>query len=380
MKDKRMKIGIPIGGSWPADVVIKNVRYAEKMGVDCIWTTNRAAPIDRDPLITLAILAQNLEHATIGAWSIDPFLYHPVSVCKAIAQIDEMAPGRVMLGWTPGSWMILGSFGFPQAIRPLRIMREAVELSKLCLSGHVPEGAVEDKIVRLNPIPDEYLLSYHGKHFKMSNNLVLPSRKVPVMLSSFSPKMLALAGEIADEVGTGWFAVPGGNEWALEQIAIGAARAGRTLADIKIHRSIHICVWPDRKVALETIAPISSVVLMLNGNFRKQFGIKLPIEQEAGDLMEKSGESFQAMAEMGLKGFMGAADLARMFPEELILTESVAGTPDECIEQLQKKVLHPGFDVLNFAPFTPEPEDANWRKAVELLMKEVVPALNLPGR
>jgi len=77
---------------------------------------------------------------------------------------------------------------------------------------------------------------------------------------------------------------------------------------------------------------------------------------------------------------MGASDLASMFSEELILTESVAGTPDECIEQLQKKVLDPRFDVLNFAPFTPEPEDENWRKAVDLLMKEIVPALRLPGR
>src|SRR5262245_29296870 len=120
---KKVKIGIPIGGSWPADVLLENVRFAESMGVDCIWTTNRAAPIDRDPLTTLALMAQCLERATIGAWSIDPFLYHPVSVCRAIAQIDEIAPGRVRLGWTPGSWPIMSFFGFTQSIRPLRIMR-----------------------------------------------------------------------------------------------------------------------------------------------------------------------------------------------------------------------------------------------------------------
>src|SRR5687767_1604552 len=151
MKQKRVKIGIPIGGSWPADVLIENCLYAESMGVDCIWTTNRSAPADREPLVTLTVLAQHLKKARIGAWSIDPYLYHPLSVCRAIAQIDEMAPGRVLLGWTPGTWMILGSLGFPESIRPLGRMREAVEFSKLCLSGNVPPGAVDDVIVRSEP-------------------------------------------------------------------------------------------------------------------------------------------------------------------------------------------------------------------------------------
>ena len=55
-------------------------------------------------------------------------------------------------------------------------------------------------------------------------------------------------------------------------------------------------------------------------------------------------------------------------------------SPDECVEQLKPKVLHPDFDVLNFAPFAPEPEAENWRKAVKILMEEVVPKLGLAGR
>jgi alkanesulfonate monooxygenase SsuD/methylene tetrahydromethanopterin reductase-like flavin-dependent oxidoreductase (luciferase family) len=378
MRKKHVKIGIPMGGSWPMDVLVDNCRYAESMGVDCFWTTNRAAPADREPLVTLAVLAQSLKKARVGAWSIDPYLYHPLTVSRAIAQIDEMAPGRVLLGWTPGTWMILGSLGFPESIRPLGVMREAVEFSKLCLRGGVPEGAVEDKIVRQTAIPDEYLISYQGKHFTMSNNIVLPPRKVPVMVSSFSPKMLQLAGELADEVGTGWFAIKGANEWALEQIEIGAKRGGRTLDDLVLHRSIHICAWPDRKVAMETISPISTVVLFVNGALRKRFGIKLPMEETPGSVMDASGPMFEAMSSMGLKGYMGASDLG--FPEDVLLTESVAGTPDECVEQLKEKVLHPGFDVLNFAPFAPEPEAENWRKAVKILMEDVVPKLGLPGR
>ena len=373
-----MKIGFPLGGTMHPDNLIRLARFAESLGVDYLSTNNRLAPFDRDTFVRLTLLATNTERPTIGAWSVNPFLHHPVTVGRAMATIDELAPGRVYLGWVAGSPAGLGSVGFgAEAHRPLKRMREAVELSKLILSGNIPEELAGGQEVRQDQIPDEYKVNYSGELFQMVGNVVLPSRKVPVGIHTFSRRMLQLGGEIADEVLTGWFANAGGNDWALEQIAAGAARSGRSPDAIKVHRSIHLAVWPDRELALQAITPITQITLLLASNFRKNFGIKLPFEKEAGEAADRTSEAFRYGFGKLLAAYSGSTELAREIPIETHLEMAVAGTPDDCIEQLQRTVVDPRFDVLHVALFVPPPEPENLPKALELLMKEIVPAINV---
>ena len=63
------------------------------------------------------------------------------------------------------------------------------------------------------------------------------------------------------------------------------------------------------------------------------------MEESPDSVMDAGSAMFQAVSEMGLEGYMRATDLG--FSEEILLAESVAGMPDECIEQLKEKVFHP---------------------------------------
>jgi 5,10-methylenetetrahydromethanopterin reductase len=109
-----------------------------------------------------------------------PLTVHPVQAAMAAATLDEFFPGRVTLCLGVGAPADLKSVGI-EAERPLRIMREALELARALLAGETVqvEGA---------------FFSAHGR------SLATGARPVPLVLAASGPQMLELAGAVADGV------------------------------------------------------------------------------------------------------------------------------------------------------------------------------------
>ena len=360
-----MKIGLGLMAPIAPDAVLSIARYAEPRGIEHFFFNDHMEPWAQDVFVNLTLLATNTDHATIGPGVVNPYSRHPVVVARAIAHLDQIAPGRVFLNWGVGHpHALTSSLGIPRA-KPLARMRETIELSKLILSGHIPPE------VQL-PVPPEYNLNYRGEFFQFTDNFVLPSRKAPVGISTNAPKMSQLGGELADFVYIGHHTDPEGNEWCLDNIAAGAARAGRTLDDLSIHRGVHICCWPDSEVALDTIASIGVFFSVIYVPYRKQFGIKLAFEEEIGDAMKPSSSFYKKWAGKSTLQFM--QELKTAVPRETQLRFCIGGTPDQCIEQL-RRMHHERFDVLHLIPVAPPPRAENMEKTIKLLVDEVVPAI-----
>jgi 5,10-methylenetetrahydromethanopterin reductase len=88
--------------------------------------------------------------------------------------------------------------------------------------------------------------------------LTPPRPRLPIYLAATGPKMLQLAGEIADGVLIQVGAAPGTVAWALQQIDIGMQRAGRQRHEVQRMVVVTACVDADKARACEQMRPCAA--------------------------------------------------------------------------------------------------------------------------
>lgn len=182
------------------------------------------------PLFPLLAMAAHTTRVRLGAACLNPYLVHPIELTGQVAALDQASGGRAYLGLARGSW--LDQVGIAPD-RPLRRLREAVEVVRLLLRGD-PGG-------------------YTGQVFRIEPGTTLhwpPLRpRVDVMIGAWGPKTLALAGELADEVKVGGSANPDLVAPVRASLVAGARRSGRPPDAVGVAFGAVTVVDEDRAVA-----------------------------------------------------------------------------------------------------------------------------------
>src|SRR5207237_4239870 len=83
------------------DAFAADVRRVEALGWDAAWQPDSQLR-RRDTYVLLAAAARATERITLGTLLANPMNRHPSVTAGSIATIDELAPGRVVLGWGVG--------------------------------------------------------------------------------------------------------------------------------------------------------------------------------------------------------------------------------------------------------------------------------------
>src|SRR5439155_1907657 len=84
--------------------VIDAARRAEASGYDSVWVGDSLLARPRgEPLTLLAALAGATKNVALGTAVLLPLLRHPISMAHAVATLDRLAEGRVILGIGPGA-------------------------------------------------------------------------------------------------------------------------------------------------------------------------------------------------------------------------------------------------------------------------------------
>ncbi|TMG65594.1 MAG: LLM class flavin-dependent oxidoreductase [Chloroflexi bacterium] len=185
--------------------VVEAARRAETSGYDSVWVGDSLLARPRgEPLTLLAAVAGATKRVALGTAVLLPLLRHPISLAHAVATLDRLAEGRLILGIGPGAELPgthaeLKALGVPSE-RRVGDMLTAVERCRRLWRNEEPG-------IELSPRP-------------------IQAAGPPIWLGGAGPRMLRLAGAMFD----GWLPLsptPADYESGLRAVREAAEEAGR---------------------------------------------------------------------------------------------------------------------------------------------------------
>jgi probable F420-dependent oxidoreductase len=178
----RWGLTVPFPGVPLADH-LEFYRRAEALGYDDLWSGE--SPNGTDGFTTLALAIPVTERMRLATGIVNPFTRGPAVLAQTAAAMQEASGGRFVLGLGASSNVIVERFNGLEFSKPLSKVREAVERLTPVLSVPAQKG-------------------YGG--LRLERPVTTP---VPIVLAALRPKMLALAGEIAEGAFTNFLPLSG---------------------------------------------------------------------------------------------------------------------------------------------------------------------------
>jgi alkanesulfonate monooxygenase SsuD/methylene tetrahydromethanopterin reductase-like flavin-dependent oxidoreductase (luciferase family) len=199
-------------------------RRADALGYESLWVTHGGG---RDALLVLSAYSQVAPRAGLGTGVIPIYPRHPVLLAQEALTLSDIAGGRLQLGiGVSHRPMVEGALGLDMG-RPLDVMREYVAVLRAALGGKVIHEGARYRVAWQSGLPR------------------LPAPP-PILLAGLSPRMLELAGEIADGVIL-WLCSPAYiRDKALPAIRRGRERAGKPLDGFEVVAAVPVALTVDR--------------------------------------------------------------------------------------------------------------------------------------
>jgi 5,10-methylenetetrahydromethanopterin reductase len=233
----RVAVGVTVMGVDPPDEFVALARVVEQLGYDYMWVTDSSLHA-RCVYVYLTLLATHTSRVRFGPNCTHPYTRHPAVNVVSIAALDELSGGRAIMNIGVGGGPV-AELGFRKA--PVKVVREAVEAMRLLLSGaEIPE--------------------FQGEAFALRRaRLQFGARKdLPVYVTASGPKMLEMAGQLADGVVYEAGVAPAGVRFALQHIERGREAAGRTAVSVDLACCIFGSVRESRADALAECRPAAA--------------------------------------------------------------------------------------------------------------------------
>ena len=157
----------------------------------------------RDVFLTLALAAERTSKLDLYPATTNPVTRHPMVLASLAHTLEEIAPERIRLTLGPG-YLAVGNIGRPRAT--VDAMRRAILAIRRLLRGERVE--------------------FNGVETRLRN---VSQRPTPVFMTAAGPRMVELAGEVADGALMLVGLHPKAVAAARRRLEIGAERAGRSL-------------------------------------------------------------------------------------------------------------------------------------------------------
>jgi 5,10-methylenetetrahydromethanopterin reductase len=201
---KALKVDLRVPVGRPVSETADFIRACEDAGFDGVGVHDHPRS-GRDAYIILTLAASRTSRIRLYPATSNPVSRHPLELASLAHSLEEVAPGRVHLTLAPG-FVAVRSVGRPRAA--VEGMREAVIVVRRLLAG----GAA----------------AFGTMSTRLGNTSVVPT---PVYLLAAGPRMVELAGEVADGV----LLMVGLHRDAIASARRHlAARAGREARDIPV--------------------------------------------------------------------------------------------------------------------------------------------------
>src|SRR5688572_22957285 len=129
-------------------------REAEAAGFDSVWMAETR--LTRDGVVPVAAIAAGTERIRVGTGILPVYTRNPVTLALTFVSLEELAPGRIVMGLGAGSPVVLRPQGIPFA-KPLTRLREYCEVIPPLMRGEAV--TYDGETVRLDGARIEDVLS-----------------------------------------------------------------------------------------------------------------------------------------------------------------------------------------------------------------------------
>ena len=275
-------------------------RYAEAKGLDAVWQAE--SRLVREATVPMAAFATVTDTIKIGSGVVDCWSRNPARLAATFATLDDLAPGRIILGI--GAWWdpLASKVGIERA-RPITVMREIVTCVRALL--HNETVTFDGSYVHLDGVELDYV--YQERRAK----------DVPIYIGATGMQMMELTGEIADGAVFNYLVSPDYNARAMEALATGADRAGRSVDDIDRPQLIVCSVHEDRRTALDMARLMVTQYLGQQPHIMKASGVPQALLERVGEVLTWPATHEQVEA------------AAKLVPDEIVQMLTASGTPSE---------------------------------------------------
>jgi 5,10-methylenetetrahydromethanopterin reductase len=310
-----MKFGVGLFPTEPLPKMIRLAKLSEKLGFSHIWIGDSHL-IWREAYVNLTAAALSTSKVKLGTGVTNPLTRHPSVVASTYATLEELAPGRFILGIGLGDSSVE-----TMGLKPAKLVyfeKSLQQMRDLC-SG---------KEVQLDTG------KIHLKH---------PCKnKVPIYVAASGPKMLELSGRIADGI---IVLVGVADEYlrqAKERIEAGAKAAARKLSDINLVLWVP-CAVSDKAPAKDAVkAHVARVVA------HPQPYVLDAKEQKVLEEIRRTYDYYHHMEQ--------EANHAEVIPDWLVDKFAIAGSVSECRAQVER-IKKSGIDQIAIIPYGAKGED-----------------------
>lgn len=226
-----MRIGYFLSGEeHPPLELVRQARLAEQHGFAGLWISDHYHPWNdeqgQSPFVwsVIGAIAATCRLPVETAVTCPTVRIHPAVVAQAAATSAAMLPGGFRLGVGSGEALnehVTGTRWPPTDVR-LEMLEEAVEVIRALLTGET--------------------VNHHGRHYhvEQARLYTLPEGDVPIAVSGFGPKAIALAARIGDGFIT---TKPSADDVAAYRDAGGTG---------PVHAGTKVCWAPRRDDAVDT--------------------------------------------------------------------------------------------------------------------------------
>ena len=288
---------------------IKYAQYAEAHGFEAVWQAE--SRLVRDAIVPMAAFAATTTRIKIGSGVINNWTRNIGLLAATFLTLDDLAPNRIICGI--GAWWdpLAANVGIERR-KPLTAMRETIDVLRRLLA--MENVTFDGEFHKVKGIELDVV---HGRR---------EPRNVPVFIGATGMKMMEMTGEIADGVVLNYCVPPEYNDDAMEQLAAGAKRAGRSLDEIDRPQLIVCSVHNDRATAIKGAKRLLTQYLAQQPHIAKASGVSAEIVGKVQSILGWPATKEQVEEAM------------QFVPDEFVLKISATGTPADVRARVQQYV------------------------------------------
>jgi 5,10-methylenetetrahydromethanopterin reductase len=294
------RVALYLQDAHPIREGMEHASYAEARGFEAVWQAE--SRLVREATVPMAAFASVTERIKVGSGVADCWSRNPARLAATFATLDDLAPGRILLGL--GAWWdpLAAKVGIERT-RPLTVMREVVTAVRALL--HNETVTMDGTYVHLDGVELDYV--YQERRPK----------DVPIYIGATGMQMMELTGEIADGVVLNYLVSPDYNARAMEHLAAGADRAGRSVEDLDRPQLVVCSVHEDRATALDMARLMVTQYLGQQPHIMKASGVPQSLLDAVGEVLTWPATHEQVEA------------ASKLVPDEIVQMLTASGTADD---------------------------------------------------